>query len=259
MDITRIEPYLVQENYLLMMGVHAKSVSAVTYIPLRVTSRDPLFYYVYDPIAEGAIPGPVPAAQTTNGTTNIGFTSPVMFGSQNISGNPPNVFRVYNQYEMYQLFWGVSPSYTRVYRQVPRNVSQGDLDVQTWSDIYNNFGYIDGFTSPFDSPSPLTEQLIPQGLDIAWAMANPIPFPIRPLFNFIINKISVSVVNDAQLIQKMLTRSVPTKYFTIGGISSGTYDASTYFGTPGLSLDSTPGEVSKFIAGLKAPNQVVVR
>lgn len=222
-DLSRIEKYILLENYLLML------VFPDGYVPLRVVRRDPLFYYIYDPVKEGAYAGPVPAATTTDGITNLGWQSPQLFTSKNITGVPPNVLRVTIEDHIYQVFFGVAPSAARVYRNIPAQTSQAQLDIYSWSQSYNMFGWIDGFDSPFYNPSPLSEMILTPELDVAFGIANPLPIPISPLFNFVINRIQVDVVRDADLVNLMLQRKVYVTYRTIGGLGGFTYNPLKYY------------------------------
>ena len=238
-DLSRIEDHILKPNYLLMLGFPKG------WVPLRITTADPLQYYIYDPVREGAIPGPIPAANSTDGITGLGFLTPVLFGSKNITGNPPNVFRVKEPDELYQLFFGVKPTYTRVYREMPKGVAQANIDIQTWSSSYNQFGWIDGRESPFRSPSPRSEMILPPGFDVGWGFANPTPEPISPLFNFVLNRVRVAVILDPDLVVKILERKVYVEFYYVGGLTGYQYDLKKYYSIEPIQLNMTKDEVAK--------------
>jgi len=226
-DLSRIEKHILLENHLLMLVVPTQSGRG--YVPLRIAARDKLFYYLYDPIQEGAFSGPVPPSTSINGVTDLGWQSPVLFGSKNISGQPPNVLRVTEYSHLYQVFFGIAPSHARVFINAPSQTGQGELDIYGWGESYNAFGWIDGFDSPLYSPSPASELIIPPEFDVAFGIANPLPVPISPLFNFVINRVQVEVVTDADLVTLMLNRKVYVKYYTLGGLGGFSYDITKYY------------------------------
>jgi hypothetical protein len=239
LDLSRIEDHILKPNYLLMLGFPEG------WIPLRVLTTDPLQYYLYDPINEGAISGPVPAATTTNGITNLGWQPAVLFGSVNITGSPQNVLRVINSDELYQVFFGVKPSYARIYREMPKGTAQGNIDLQNWTQSYNQFGWIDGRESPFNSPSPRSETIIPPEFDIGWAIANPTPEPISPLFNFVLNRVRIGVILDPDLVEKIIERKVYVEYYYVGGLSGYRYSLKKYYSIEPLQLNMTKSEIAK--------------
>jgi len=238
-DLSRIEGHILKPNYLLMLGF------PTGWVPLRVIAADPLQYYIYDPIKEGAIPGPIPAASSTDGITGLGFQTPVLFGSKNITGSPPNVFRVTASDELYQLFFGVKPTYTRVYREIPKGVAQSNIDIQTWSSAYNQYGWIDGRESPFRSPSPRSELIIPPEFDVGWGFVNPTPEAISPLFNFVLNRIKVAVILDPELVVKILERKVYVEFNYVGGLSNYSYSFKKYYSITPIQLNMTKDEVAR--------------
>lgn len=248
-DLSRIEDRILQPNYLLMLGFPDG------WVPLRILYTEPLFYYVYDPIAEGAMSGPIPAASSANGITGLGWQDPIRFSSAYIPGRPDNVLRLgtSNLGELLQIFIGISPKMLRLYRQVPMGVNVGSLPSipNAWSSAYNQAGWIDGRESPFNAPSPRSEMIIPPMLDVAFAMANPTPEPMNPLFLLVINRVSAGVIGDVDLIEKMLARRVYVKYYNVGGLSQYQYDVKSYFGITPLQLNATRQDIENALKGAK--------
>ena len=72
---------------------------------------------------------------------------------------------------VHQVFWGVTPSYARVYRQYPSAVDRGSL--RGTRTVGGAVGYIDGYASPLQSPSPLTETMVVKGHYPAFNMYHP--------------------------------------------------------------------------------------
>jgi hypothetical protein len=244
-DLSRIESHILEPNYLLMLG------SKNGWVPLRVLNVDPLQYYLYDPVAEGTISGPVPAANSVDGINGLGWQPPVMFGSKNMPNRPVNVLKVLKNDQLYQIFIGISPKMLRIYRQVPAGTSQASIDVMQggWNASYNQFGWIDGRESPFASPSPRSEMIIPPTIDVAFAMANPTPEPVHPLFNFVLNRVKVGVVADIDLIDKMLSRKVYVKYYNLGGLIPVDLDIQALYGIQPISLNATKEEIKAALSG----------
>lgn len=249
-DLSRIEDHILKPNYLLMLGF------PTGWVPLRVLYSDPLQFYVYDPIAEGAMSGPVPAASSTNGITNLGWQPPIRFSSIYISGQPQNVLRVENVDELYQIFLGISPPMLRVYRQIPPGTSIATIDEASggWTPSYSQFGWIDGRESPFHAPSPRSEIIIPPRLDVAFAMANPTPEPMHPLFNIVLNRVKVGVVADVDLVDKMLSRRVYVEYYNVGGLEmpATAYSVENIYNIKPITLDMTKDEIARALAGAAA-------
>mgnify|MGYP001568499952 CR=1 FL=1 len=62
---------------------------------------------------------------------------------------------------VYQIFYGISPSYARVYRQYPSGTDRGNLfGVRT---VGSQVGYVNGIASPLRGPSVRTEFLTVKG------------------------------------------------------------------------------------------------
>jgi hypothetical protein len=246
-DLSRIEDRILQPNYLLMLGFPDG------WVPLRILYADPLFYFVYDPIAEGAMTGPIPAAVSTNGITGLGWQDPIRFSSSYIPGRPDNVLRLgtSNIGQLIQTFIGISPKMLRLYRQVPMGTNVASLPSvpNAWSSTYNQMGWIDGRESPFSAPSPRSEMIIPPMLDVAFAMANPTPEPMNPLFLLVINRVSAGVIGDVDLIEKMLSRRVYVKYYNVGGLNQYTYDVKSYYGITPIQLNATKQDIANALKG----------
>lgn len=242
-DLSRIEDKLLKNNYLLMLGFPKG------YIPLRVVQRDMVFY-MYDPIQEGQISEPVPAGAGVNGISDLGYVSPSRMASQIMSGKPFNIFENKDSNYIYQLFWGVAPSGIRIFRNQPANTGQNNLIEYQWSQSYMAFGYIDGFESPIDAPSPSSEIIIPPDMDFALGYANPLPYPVSPIFKFVANILKIEVIKEAELVAKMLEGKVPVSIKTVGGLSDYTYNPSTYYNITPIPLGTPQSRLPQYLGGV---------
>ncbi len=218
------------------------------YIPLRVVQRDMVFY-MYDPLVEGQINEPVPPGNGVNGIDDLGFVPPQRISSQYESGKPFDMFANTKKDMLYQIFWGIAPSAVRVFRNQPATTGQNNLIEYRWSNNYMAFGYVDGFESPIDNPSPNTEIILPPEMDFALGYANPLPYPVNPLLRFVINILKVEVIYDVDLISKMLDGKVPASFKTVGGLSNVEYQADRIYGIKPIPLGSPPNVIQQYVSG----------
>jgi hypothetical protein len=240
-DLSRVEAASFKENYLLMLGFPNG------YVPLRVIAREH-FIYMYDPLNEGQILGPVAAATigySANGISDLGYVQPQRLPSRHATGQPIDIFQIDMNHtdEMYQLFFGIAPSAIRVFINEPASTGQNNLVSFSWGPNNMAFGYIDGYISPLENPSPASEILVPPNMEFALGYANPLPNPVVPLLLFYVNRLKVNVVRDVQLVMKMLDGRVPVAIRTVGGLSSYTYKVNDVYKINPIALGSTEAEV----------------
>jgi hypothetical protein len=246
-DTSRIDHAIIRENYLMLLGF--PTASGRGYIPLRAIARE-FFYFMYDPINEGQISANIPAdanigTAANTGITDLGFTVPSRPGSQYLTGKPSNAFFIQDLEEIYQLFWGVSPSILRVYLEAPASVGQKNIDIDHWQANKLQFGYIDGFDSPMLYPSINSEIIVPPQFDIALGYANATGATINPELLFYVNRLQVRVVEDTDLVMAMITGKTPTMIKTVGGITSFTYPADGIYGVAPIPLGATRTQVQQ--------------
>jgi len=77
---------------------------------------------------------------------------------------------------IYQVFYGISPSYARVYRQYPSGVDRGSL-TGTRNPGADPIGYVSGDQSPLLQPSPTTELFTVRGQHPAYYGYHPYARP----------------------------------------------------------------------------------
>jgi len=220
-------------------------------IPIRVLKTE-FFQYQYDPVAEGQIPGEIPASASVDGAKNLGFQIPELLKSGIIAAQPVNVLRLDSPPAIYQVFVGIAPSYVRLFVALPSTASQKNLEIINWSSAYAAAGYIDGFTSPLYCPSPESEIIIPYGVDVALGYANPLFEPVRPLLMFYVNRVRFGVVADVDLILDMLDkrgRGERTFIKTVGGITGFTYPYRDTFRISPIPIGASREEVVRRLKG----------
>ena len=227
-----LDPILIKENELLMMGINAGK----TYIPLQCVARVET-PYVYDPIAEGQLSGPLAASPSTNGISNTTFQSALQLGSSNIVAKPTDIFDLtYFPQFLYQAFVGIDPPWLKVFLQQPFRTDQRSLPLVYFTPNYAQEGFFDGDSSPPWRISPKTQMLVLPGLSIALGYDNNQPFPAYPILVFYINALNVAVVNDPDLAYDMLTVPGKARFFTVGGLQDVQWKPQSYYGITGFEL-----------------------
>jgi len=244
-DISRIEPLILRPNDLALLSFPEGL------IPVRILSHE-FFQYLYDPVAEGQIPGEVPASVSADSAKDVGFIDPQLLKSSIIAAQPINVLRLNLPSAMYQVFVGVAPSYARIFIALPSASSQKNLEIVSWSRAYAAAGWIDGFTSPLLNPHPTSEIIIPYNIDPAIGYANVLYESIRPLLMFYVNRIKFGVVADVDLVVEMLDkrgRGEKASIKTVGGLTSYTYPYREVFGIRPIPIGATRDQVARILRG----------
>jgi hypothetical protein len=243
-DYSDLEPILARENDLILLGFN----NGETMIPLQVMARVEV-PYLYDPIAEGQLTGPLAASPSTNGITNTTFQTALQLGSSQVVAKPTDIFDLsaYPQF-LYQAFVGIDPPWLRVFLQQPFRTDQRSLPIVYFTPSYPQEGYWDGYTSPVDHPSRKTQMWIPPGMSIALGYANIEPQPAYPLLYFYINMLSVAVVADPEVAWEMVSGARKTIITTVGGLANTSYKPAIYYGISGFKMTATKSEVAAGVA-----------
>ena len=133
--------------------------------------------------------------ETTEGPNNLyefslgSITALAAAGSGwNTIQNSSNAYHLEPDSEdvLYQLFYGIYPSYVRVYRQFQSGVDRGALRGGVRNPGVDNIGWIDGQISPIKYPSPITELYTVKGVYPAFYAFHPYaePSSITPRMTF---------------------------------------------------------------------------
>ena len=121
---------------------------------------------------------------------------------------------------MYQGFYGITPSYARVYRQVMSGNDRGSLNPAT-RQIGDPVGFINGEMSPYRRPSFMTEFHTVRGMTHAFLGYHPYgePASVTVRMNFFVATYGVENVSSL-LTELQVTRLIETgqlKRYTVGG------------------------------------------
>lgn len=225
MDTSRIEGRFLKENQLLGLGFPGQG-----YVFMRITGVESLFYEY------GESPGAV-AANTQEDATRLGLSA----------YNIDNLLRVEDCSHVYQVFMGWKPGAARQYLYYPYETARRNLDVKR---IYTKspFGYVDGFESNYDSPSPETELFIPKDVDVAFAWWNPLSESVTVEEQILIRRLKVDYLRDVDLIDRILKGTQPCRLTTLGGIGdSFGYSAKGTLDVDFVELGSSREEIQKAV------------
>jgi hypothetical protein len=197
MDISRIEPRFLRENQLAALGFPGQG-----YLFCRCTGVEEIDYH-YD-----EVPGTI-AANTWADSARLTMSTYSI----------DNLLRVENCNHVYQVFMGWRPGAVRQYLYYPFDTPRRNLDVKN---VYTKspFGYIEGFESEYDMPSPKTELFIPKDVEVGFAWWNPLPEPVDVEVNILIRRMTVDFLRDVDIVEKILTNKQPCRLVSPGGIGT---------------------------------------
>ena len=247
-DYSDLESVLVHENDYILLGFNAGHV----YIPLQVVARVET-PYVYDPVVEGQLTGPLAASPSTDGITNTTFQTALQLGSSKVVAKPTDVFDLSKFPNwLYQAFLGIDPPWLRVFLQSPFRVDQRSLPLIYFTPNYPQEGFWDGYMSPIERPSRKTQMWIAPGLSIALGYQNGQPQPAFPLLEFYINAMQVAVVVDPDLAYEMLKTPKKAKIYTVGGLQNVQYDPVANYGIEGFPITADKEEVAAGVTPVRA-------
>ena len=225
LDMSRIRDMFLKENYLLGLGFKQG------YLFFRVERRE-IFSYLYDERDEIA-------ADTYNTEEQWGISA----------RNIQNAFLVpTNAGHILQIFRGLAPSAYKTYLGVPYTTPQHNLDTAARLSK-SDFGYLSGWESPLNYPSPESEVWIPYRLDVGFAEHNPLNDTIYPLIKFVIVRYDVSPLIDIDLVMKILERKTECRLATIGGLTDFDYHFKEYYNKLPIRLSDNRLAVERKLRG----------
>lgn len=225
MDIEAIQKYFIKENQLLGLGFPGQG-----YVFMRVEGVEVIGYEY------GESPGAI-AADTQEDSARLPMATYSI----------DNLLKVTDCNHVYQMFMGWKPGAVRRYTYYPYETARGNLDVKR---IFTKspFGYTEGHQSPYDTPSPVTEMFIPKGVEVAFAWHNPLNTAVTVEQNIMIRRLQISIIRDAELIERILKGNQPCRLVTLGGIGdSFGYEARTFLDIDHIKLSSTRAEIEQAV------------
>lgn len=234
-DYSSIRDLILHENHNLGLAY------TEGYVFLKVLNREITVLY-FDPSLEMGS-----ATNLLNIPANT-FRLKQQFSSQSTKLNAPNILKVTKDFHVYQVFMGVQPSQPRVFLSV-EGTEQRELDVANWGT--NNdfqFGFINGWQTQFRGLGPEGEFFIPPQLLYEFAVFNPLPYTVSPVFLFLINRLEVAIIRDANTIQKMLAGVVPVRLSPIGGLTSPKFNMREKWVVAPLPVNATADEIQRAVA-----------
>ena len=188
------------------------SEGGIVALRMKVEGRDTDFYFLIR-----SKEGPNDLREFSLGSASAMATAGTGWDDIQDSNNRYHLEPEFENY-LYQVFYGITPSYAWLYRRYPANVDLGSL-VATRA-IGGNTGYVDGGSSPLRSPSAQTEFWTLKGNHPSFIGYHPyaVPTSITVRVSFYITKFFVDYLRTPteEQIEKAIVR-------TMGGV--GLFDA----------------------------------
>lgn len=227
MTTKTIDELQLLENYLLALNFPAKGV-----IPMRVVSKEQI---VWDPYV-------VEYSSSTTPFPADGWKDSAKLRHPTDT-SIDNIIEVDNAAHIYQLFYGIKQQGARAYMSYPTGKTRRNLDAKTIS-ARCDFGFVDGAMSPYDNPQPCSEVWIPKGIDVGFAWHNNSPVEEIVTTKWIMNIYAVELIEDINLIEKILGRKTECRIATMGGNDSFAYDTTAIWNMLPIPLNSTKEEIA---------------
>ncbi len=180
------------------------------FVPIRVNTRNLLTYY-YDFKQERTSYSGIPPLSYSS----LGTLSSTSLNTQDILKSSSNT-------ELMAISIGVAPTELRVYYEYPKGSKVNTFGNFTWSDTIPQFGFVNGFETPFLNPTDKLEFLLLPQTDVAFDVYNNTNSTVYPVFNLTISTFTYTYLKDAQFILDMMNlvyKLVPYKY-TIGSYNN---------------------------------------
>jgi len=259
-DLSDIGSSYIRENYIFALGF-PQSSGNTEYVVLRAIATGKPNIWLYDPFAEGMLSNngttivnnSIAGANSQNGISGHTYIDAQIPSSKYVLNDKTFVFNVEptrSKYGfLYQLFFGISPSFLRVTFQQPFNTAQMGLPPQNPNSTYNQFGAILGDMTPLDRPAPVSEIFVPPALNFGIGFINDTPRAAKPLISWVINYLKYEIITDVDLVYEVLHT---TKYRprTVGGISGYSYSTKNYFGVDPVTLGMDKSSIGNAIGGI---------
>jgi hypothetical protein len=190
------------------------------------------------------------------GTQNLAPNSYVLHQRLSVSGiaGVQDLVQITQEGEAFQYFIGIAPRDVRVWLEQPYGHYVAGFG-QNLNPFENtqlvDFGYVDGYMSPFHHPSPATETLVLDGLTIAYSLVNMLTtFPRAPKFNIILNRMVLEPVTEVAELANILAPGSRIGHRSIGNPFddlASNFTQNTYGNPPILPPIATEAEIQAII------------
>lgn len=207
------------------------------YLPFHVESRVP-FVLVYDRIL------------ATAGLTTLAAGGTID-GIQTFDSINRDELEVKTRNLLYHLFMGIAPTNMRVFIEYPKGSVQRVPDNQNFAPTAK-YGYISGWMSHYDDPSPAGEMVLPWGRNTTgWRFWNPTTLAMaQPFLRFVGYTYKVSVIRNVDLVQSILEER-PGAFASkkvVGGLGGFPYDAREPYDADWVPFDWDRNEIRKSLS-----------
>ena len=197
------------------------------FLPFHVDSRAP-FFLRYDRLLSVAGVTSIAAGGTVS--------SVQLFDSQS-----RDEVEVTKRNHVYHLFVGLTPPALKLFPEYPKGTAHRIPDNQSFLNTAK-YGYVDGWQSPYEDPSPKGEVTLLWGRDTTgWVFHNPLTLAItQPFLKFDGYVYQVHVIRNVDLVQAMLEErpgSAARKLPLGWGLSGFTYEPREPYDADWIPLD----------------------
>lgn len=211
MDTSKIRDYILKENHYLVI-----STGQDKYYGFKVARKQEMILTYNFATETQNNQGPM----VPYGSTSV----PPGYQNYYVEINKLPLTKIQNIYDLfkidktnviYQVFFGIAPSYLRVGMRLNTtsivSLEQSISPTTSFIDLFT----IDGFTSPYDQPAPDSEFYAIQPLTIGMTLMNPVTIPVNPRLQFFINRMVVEPI-PKNIQNAIMTNAIPTRKVSLG-------------------------------------------
>jgi len=213
---SRIEDRILRNGqYLLVSYLGSQHPEESSYTGFRVTKHNFItLYYNFATEVPNFLPM-APFGGQASSTNSPPYITNFKFSLQQAQ-NVTDMFDLSKNYDAYQVFYGISPSYLRTMLQIQQQfIAVLEQNINP-SPSFVEMG-IDGFQSPLFAPDPRTEFIVFLNLTYNMTLMNMATIPILPAFNFVINRMILEPLGREEL-KKAILAGFPVR--SLGAVDS---------------------------------------
>ena len=116
--------------------------------------------------------------------------------------------------QIIQTFIGLNHPKLRLFRRIPAGKPVGVHPELSAPTLTGNFGFVEGWQSPFDEPTGMTKMYIPYNIHVEFGFANPEQYQVTPNLAIYMRILKVkpldpSVESDVQVIKDIVAKKIP--------------------------------------------------